>query len=268
VWESPIYGYPDFEIRGQRFASDGSPQGAEIQLNSDTAGRQRYPDVSMAANGDFVAVWHNDPGLEDFDVAARCFSSDGTAVGTEFYVNTYTSWLQAFGVLARTTDDEFLVVWKSHGSLGDDDSNASIQSRLYKADGTPLTSQLQVNTYTTYNQEDPAVASQPDGSFVVVWSDGRPAGNGQDGSGYGVFAREITGAGTPIGDEFQVNAYTTSTQRAPAVAQIGGTAIIVWHGYNGEPEDQNVSGRVFATSVIFADSFEAGTTAGWSNSLP
>ena len=50
--------------------------------------------------------------------------------------------------------------------------------------------EFQVNTYTTGNQSYPAVAMDADGDFVVAWTE-----PGQDGSGYGVFARRFTARG-------------------------------------------------------------------------
>ena len=55
-----------------------------------------------------------------------------------------------------------------------------------------------------------AVAMDADGDFVVVWQS-----YGQDGSGYGVFAQRFNARGAPLGDEFQVNSYTTDRQYVP-----------------------------------------------------
>jgi hypothetical protein len=44
-------------VRGQRFASNGSMEGAEFQVNTATTGAQKYPSVAADADGDFVVVW-------------------------------------------------------------------------------------------------------------------------------------------------------------------------------------------------------------------
>jgi large repetitive protein len=77
----------------------------------------------------------------------------------------------------------------------------------------PAGPEFQVNTYTTSHQNDPVVAENESGSFVVVWSS-----NSQDGDGQGIFGQRFDSAGSPQGSEFQVNSYTTSNQTYPAVA--------------------------------------------------
>ena len=44
-------------VQGQRYASDGSPLGAEFGVNSYTTGGQAYPALAMAPDGDFVVAW-------------------------------------------------------------------------------------------------------------------------------------------------------------------------------------------------------------------
>ncbi len=46
----------------------------------------------------------------------------------------------------------------------------SIQGQRYDSDGAPVGDQFQVNTYTTGGQVGPAVAVDPHGDFVVVWT--------------------------------------------------------------------------------------------------
>ncbi len=84
--------------------------------------------------------------------------------------------------------------------------------------------EFHVNTYITGTQRSAAVASAPDGRFVVVWQS-----NGQDGSNYGVFGQRYDARGNPRGSEFQVNTYTTSHQLFPAVAAAtDGSFMVAW----------------------------------------
>src|SRR5688572_19463686 len=81
------------------------------------------------------------------------------------------------------------------------------------AQGSPLGNEFQVNTYTPGNQfkGNQTVATDADGDFVIAWS----SSNGQDGSGYGVFARRFSSAGAALASEFQVNTYTSDDQFVP-----------------------------------------------------
>src|SRR5262245_65799571 len=47
-------------VFGQRFDSDGVPQGKEFQVNSYATGSQETPAVAADASGHFVVVWQGD----------------------------------------------------------------------------------------------------------------------------------------------------------------------------------------------------------------
>ena len=71
------------------------------------------------------------------------------------------------------------------------------------------------------------VASWADGSYVVVWQS-----QGQDGSDWGVYAQRYDADGVPVGTEFKVNSYTSSTQmEASVVTLAGGGFVITWTSY-------------------------------------
>ncbi|MGB5636523.1 MAG: hypothetical protein WBM86_27600, partial [Waterburya sp.] len=82
-------------------------------------------------------------------------------------------------------DGDFIITWSSYGQDGDGNG---VFAQRYNADGSPSGSEFQVNTYTTGSQNDPAVAVDGDGDFVITWS-----GIGQDGDGNGeVFAQRYS----------------------------------------------------------------------------
>src|SRR5215470_19058155 len=88
--------------------------------------------------------------------------------------------------------------------------------------------EFQVNTYTSKNQEDPAVCRAADGSFVVVWESDAD----QDGESYGIFAQRYASNGAELGTEFQVNTYTTNSQEDPRVCcSADGNFVVVWTGF-------------------------------------
>ncbi len=266
VWKSLIHGYPNYEIRARRLSAEGDLLGAEFQVNDATAGSQEYPDIAALAGGEFIVAWRDYLGA-GVEITARRMTGDGVPLATDFQVNSYGTGFQGFPAVAPAPGGDFLVVWESFGSSAGDQDLTSVQARLFSSDGTPVGLDLQVNTYTSSQQFRPDVAATADGRFVVTWIDGAIFG-GQDGDGYGIFGRMIEAGGTPVGDEFQVNAYTTSTQRIPAIARAGDRFVVVWQGAGPDAEGRQIFGRRLSTDLIFHDGFESGDLSGWSSSEP
>ncbi|MCP4654380.1 MAG: hypothetical protein GY856_03065, partial [bacterium] len=147
---------------------------------------------------------------------AAAFGQQAVPIGDEFQVNTYTTQNQVYPAIAVDSGGEFVVVWSSYGSGGDDSSGYSIQAQRYDSDGTAAGSQFQVNTYTTDKQQWNDVAMNSDGEFVVGW---RSRGSdGDDSSDYSIQAQRYDSDGTAAGSQFQVNTYTTGRQDASMVA--------------------------------------------------
>jgi hypothetical protein len=276
VWQS--YGSgdddsSDYSIQGQRYAADGTPAGEEFQVNSYTTGDQVHPAVGMSADGDFVVVWRSDmSGGGDFDgtsIQGRIFSSSGAPVTPQAQVNNYTTGNQELPAVGVHGEGNFVVVWRSYGSNGDDSSYTSIQGRIYASNGAPIGLQDQVNTYTSSYQSSPAVAVNGDGNFVVVWKS--HGSHGDDSSGTSIQGQLYSSNAAPVGAEFQVNTYTTGTQSNPAVGfDAEGRFVVAWESGGSSADDDSgtsIQGQRFAIP-LFADGFETGDTSRWSSSVP
>jgi hypothetical protein len=98
-----------------------------------------------------------------------------------------------------------------------------------------------VNVTTSGFQQGPSVALDPFGNFAVVWQS-----DGQDGSSTGIFARIFDGGGLPVGDELQVNTWTTGSQSRPEiVSPAAGDFVVVWHSYLQDGSGYGVFGQRF-----------------------
>ena len=180
-------------------------------------------------------------------LAAGALAQSVAAVGTEFQVNSYTIYYQLLAAVASEDNGDFVVVWVS--SNHQDGSGTGVFGQRFASTGVRRGTEFQVNTYVPGRQEFPDIATDADGDFVVVWHSSLT----HDGSAYGIFGRRYNSSGAAIGDEFQVNTFTTGTQSYPAVAMdASGRFIVVWQSY----QDGNAFG-------IFAQLFNAnGTTRG------
>jgi hypothetical protein len=170
-----------YSIQGQRYASSGSSQGAQFQVNSYATGNQNRPAVAADDDGDFVVVWDSagsaGTDTSSYSVQGLRFASNGSVLGVQFQVNTYTTGYQAVTSVAADGDRDYVVVWDSPGSSGTDVIGQSVQARRYASDGSSQGAPFQVNTYTTSDQRVPAVATAVDGDFVVVWSSDGSSGS-------------------------------------------------------------------------------------------
>jgi hypothetical protein len=257
VWKSTYSDGLDtsWSIQGQRYDASGSPVGIQFEVNSYTTGGQSHPEVARDLQGNFVVVWQSigsygtDSDWES--IQAQRYDHTGTPAGAQFQVNSYTSQNQYPARVGVDEQGDFVVVWGSVGSYGTDLGKGwSIQAQLYENDGTPDGSQFQVNSYTTSHQQWPAVAVNGAGSFVVAWESKGSAGT--DTNLFSIQAQRFDASGAPQGDQFQVNTYTTYSQRAPAVGiDDQGAFIVVWEseGSSGtDTSDLSVQGRFYDAS--------------------
>ena len=189
VWQSDESSGSDSSsksIQGQRYDASGNAVGPEFQINSYTTSHQRLPSVSADSNGDFVVVWQSagSAGSDNsgYSVQGQRYDASGNTVSSEFQVNTVTIAFQLFPSIGVDSDGDFVVVWQSSVSAGNDNSG-SVQGQRYDSSGIAVGSQFQVNSYTTGSQDYASVAVHADGSFVVVWeSAGSPGSDSSEDS--------------------------------------------------------------------------------------
>ncbi len=220
-----------YSIQGQRYASDGSTNGAQFQVNTYSTGEQTSPSVAIDSDGDFVVVWRsaNSGGTDtSYDsVQGQRFASSGSAAGSQFQVNTYTTNVQTSPSVAVDSDGDFVVVWQSSGSSGGDTDAYSIQSQRYASDGSTTGAQFQVNTYSTNLQIDPKVGVDSDGDVVVVWNSF--GSSDTDTGSSSIQSQRYASDGSAVAPEFQVNSYTTGPQDTPKVGvDSDGDFVVVW----------------------------------------
>jgi hypothetical protein len=234
VWKSDGQDGSGSGVYGQRFDSNGNKVGSEFQVNTWTTDYQDSPSITTLPNGGFVVVWQSgcDPDLRypcsgapqdgsDYGVYGQRFDSNGGKVGSEFQVNTWTTYEQSYPSITSLSNGGFVVVWDS---VGQDGSYSGVYGQRFDSNGSKVGSEFQVNTSTTNDQWGPSITSLPNGGFVVVWTS-----DGQDGSGYGVYGQRFDSNGGKVGSEFRVNTWTTDDQAGPSITSLSnGGFVVVW----------------------------------------
>jgi len=228
-------------IWARQYSSKGVATTDQIRITQISTASQVTPSVAMDASGGFVVTWVKSASAQSH-IYARYYNSYGTAVTNEFKVNTTNTANAKVDVSIAAGTGKYVIVWQSCSTKGTD---LDIHARLYNAaSNKAATGELTINTYMANMQIDPAVAMADNGSFVVTWSS-----YGQDGSGYGIYARRYNAAGAAVSGEFLVNRTTDSTQWQSEIAcDSSGNFTIAWAAYgldNALAKDYGIYARMY-----------------------
>jgi hypothetical protein len=256
-------------IQAQRFDSNGTRLGPEIQVDTYTLGDQFFPFVSVGLS-EFVVAWQSS--MSDGDnsgrsIRARRFSTNGQPLGDDFQINTFTIGDQRSVSLAMGPGNEVFFVWTSGEQFlpGPDGSYSSVQGRRFGDLGTPLGGEFQINTQTQDAQSDPAISRGANGDFIVLWFDRIEPGDSTFLPG-GIRGQYFNEDGSRRGPEFALNTYIPNAQDSPDVAaRSGGDFVAVWRsvGQDADGSDDIIGRRFLGSGRLFADSFESGNISHW-----
>jgi hypothetical protein len=214
-------------VFAQRFDSGGNPLGTEFRVNTSTDGFAGTPAVGANTAGAFVVVWAKSY-VFNADVAGQRYDVSGAPAGPEFQVNPSNNY-EIFPLVAVAPSGAFIIVWSS-GGFGPPPAPPPIYdvfARLYDRSGLPQGAAFRVNGFAPYTQQVAgAVAADPAGNFVVVWSSQYSGA-----MGYDVIGQRYAASGVPMGSQFRVNTYTSGNQTVPAVAtDPSGNFVVAWRG--------------------------------------
>ncbi|MEO0583569.1 MAG: T9SS type A sorting domain-containing protein [Bacteroidota bacterium] len=115
----------------------------------------------------------------------------------------------------------------------------------------PLSAQLTtsggetlVNTTTANSQQNPSVAMDIQGRYVIAWES-----LAEDGDEYGIYAKVYDAANSVSVSDFLVNATTSDAQRFPEVAiDTAGNFVVVWQSLNQDGDGWGIYFRKYTVS--------------------
>ena len=181
---------------------------------------------------------------------ARLYHSEGATKSRPFEVNTIRINSLTSPSIAANDEGFFVVVWDGDpNSAGEDD----VHARLYDPDGVALSEQFIVNTTIEGPQQNPQVAMDNRGQFVIVWDSKIDT----DINEREIFAQRFDSSGGAIGEEFQVNTFMTDDQKQPAIA-VGrnGEYVVAWQSRGQEGADWGIfadAGRIVNSADFNGD---------------
>ena len=191
-------------VRAQVFGARGQPVGSEFLVNTSVNNVQNDPTITTLTNGRFVVAWRDasqfgTPG-EFNDIRAQVFNANGSKFGAELLLTTTPNSDAMAPSITALSNGRFVASWFDHTlPFGHEVSN-QIKAQVFSANGTPLTSDFQVNTITTDVQFDAQVTALTNGRFVVSWTDNSQSAD--DPIGFAVRAQVFNASGVAVGSEF------------------------------------------------------------------
>jgi Ca2+-binding RTX toxin-like protein len=243
TWQSSLQDGNSEGVYAQRYDAAGIALGGEFRVNTATSGAQSNPAVAMDVDGDFIVTWQSS--LQDgssFGIYAQMYDAVGVKLGAEFRVNTVTFDSQSSPAAATDADGNFVISWQSNSQDG---SGLGIYAQRYSLAGVALGTEFRVNSTVANAQDQPAIAMDRDGDFLIAWR------SNQDGVSNDVYAQRYDSVGTPLGGEFRVNTIIVDSQHSPAVAMdADGDFVVAWSSYAQDADGSDVHVRRYTAAGV------------------
>jgi hypothetical protein len=248
-----------------------------VTVSTFTNSFQEQPAIATLTNGDVIVVWtsFDQAGSNSLDdIYGQLLSTNGARIGTNFLVNTYTTYNQRTPAVAALANGGFVVTWASeqelstapnwgsnntyYGSAAVQLPSSDVFERLFTVFGstiTPSTGEILVDQ-SPNPCSGPDVATAADGSYMVTWCANDPT-NLAD--GWDIYARSFTNSsGGPV---IPVNSYTYGDQYNPQISVIGGEYMIAWTSMGQDGSREGVFGQlVNENGVLVGNEFIVNTT--------
>jgi hypothetical protein len=233
-------GSSPYDIKVQRYNSSGVAQGGEITVNTTLTDTQIQPAIAIDADGDFVVAWASYQN-GNYDIFAQRFNAAGAKQGGEIAVNSTKAGGQVQPSVAMDAAGNFVITWTSGQGVGG--SNEVIFQR-YNSSGVAQGPETQANNTTGGSQNNPAVAMDGSGNFVIAWQSVEASTE--------IRFRRFNAAGNAFAGDAVAN-ISAGDQANPAIAmEPTGEFVIAWDG-NGPGDAQGIFFRRYNASGVGQD---------------
>ncbi|MFC2088997.1 T9SS type A sorting domain-containing protein, partial [Calditrichota bacterium] len=218
----------NYDIYAQRYSNNGSALGSNFILHVSTCDTgHSNPAIAMDGGGNFVITYAISDDYSNDDIYARRYTSDGSALGSNFKVNDgIAAWSPA---IAMDGSGNFVITW--HDYRNDNTYNhADIYAQRYSSNGSTLGSNFKVNDDAgSVRHENPDIAVDSNGNFVITWQDLRNFR-------FDIYAQRYNSNGGVLGSNFRVNDDSDlGVQTSSAIAVEGnGNFVIAWEDTRNE----------------------------------
>lgn len=211
-------------IYAQLYDADWNPIDTNFRVNNDTAHTQHEaPSVTVDYGGNFIITWSDK--RESFpnpDVYAQRYDKMGNPQNGNFKVNEDSPGHQleeggTVPVVDIDTVGNFLVLWQDNSDI-----DREILAQIYSQTGTPIGGNFSlIMDEGMRNQQNPQIAMNMRGNFVVVWEDER-------GPHKVIFGQRYDEKGNPVGVNWQVSDISRIAHSPSVAIDPMGNFVVVW----------------------------------------
>jgi hypothetical protein len=226
-----------FDVVVRPFAAPGEPLSDPRRVDdpgeeTGRIGDQTAPAVAVGATGRAFALWHEDGQAA---LIGRCFDPAGQPLGAPFRVDGGLGFpVQA--AVASSLSGRFVAVWSAFTG-----QETRIFAQIFDAMGRKKGGAVPVSLSQGTAPQDPGIALDAAGDFIVVWD-----AQQVDGSGTAVLGRLFDPDGRPQGPPFRINVTARGSQGHPAVAFTrGGRLLVVWDSQKDAGARGSIVGRLY-----------------------
>ena len=189
--------------------------------NQTLTNNQASSAVSALQNGNYVVTWDSNdtsgPDQNGYSVWGRIYAADGTALTSEFLINTTTAGDQHMARVVSQADGSFIAVFMSTTDIAPGAGTSGIYAQYFDAAGNKVGQQIQINQLTYGEQVEVDATFLAGGQLYVTWTD-QGVGDG-DGSA-------IKGRLVDLNETLGLTSETGSThiEYQPAQYDLNGTS--------------------------------------------
>ena len=234
-WQSNGQDGTTASIYGQRYDPSGNAIGSEFKINTYASGAQGSPEVSVLADGSFVVVWQDETGQDGSSTGAYGQRFDAAyetplASNASVVVNGKTLTVDLSSHHNGSVNDHLRAAATIASAINND---SDLQTAGYHATVATVD---QVNA-GTHAAGDVIItrAHIPDETVTTDTT-----------SATTTAGAALSMTPTKLGEEFQVNTYTNSSQNEPVLTKLSnGGFVASWNSYGQDGSNYAVQAQMY-----------------------
>ena len=247
VWHDKIYERDISNrdhLKAQVFTDAGAKVGGEVFVNPwgggiGTSFGQATPAVTALADGGFAVTWTEQgtgPDTYDTGIRARLFNANGSERGATVVINAPGAGYQSEPAVAQLADGSMMVVFFELISFAEP---VRLKAQRFGLDGAKMGGEV-VLDHDTATPGTPEILALSNGNFVMLW---------EGGTAVGLFVREFTASGAPVGETIQVNTHTRGTFLNSSLAETDDGFVVVWATSGGSAPGDTLRSQYFTSGA-------------------